>query len=155
LGLNDLDFLGFLPSHDEVLGLMKSSKVFALPSTREGFGLVVLEAAACGLPTVTLNHPDNAAQELVEDSVNGLLTRYDVTDFARALRAMVDDPSRREAMSEELRRLAARFDWAGIVSLWEMSCRQGLTEARPARTTAGAGNEKNNVCGDPEERRLK
>ena len=49
-----------------LIGYMKSSKVFVLPSTREGFGMVVIEANACGIPVVTVNHPMNAAVDLVD-----------------------------------------------------------------------------------------
>jgi glycosyltransferase involved in cell wall biosynthesis len=42
-----------------------------LPSRREGYGLVVVEAAALGVPSVVVAGPDNAAAELVEDGVNG------------------------------------------------------------------------------------
>jgi glycosyltransferase involved in cell wall biosynthesis len=42
-----------------------------LPSSREGYGLVVLEAAARGVPVVLVAGPDNAATELVEEGVNG------------------------------------------------------------------------------------
>jgi len=42
-----------------------------LPSSREGYGLVVLEAAARGVPTVVAAGPDNAATELVEEGISG------------------------------------------------------------------------------------
>jgi glycosyltransferase involved in cell wall biosynthesis len=47
----------------------------ALPSRREGYGLVVVEASARGVPAVVARGPDNAAVELVEDGVNGMVAR--------------------------------------------------------------------------------
>ena len=44
-----------------------------LPSRREGYGLVVIEAAAKGIPSVVVRGPDNAAVELIEDGVNGVV----------------------------------------------------------------------------------
>jgi glycosyltransferase involved in cell wall biosynthesis len=70
---NNVTFTGFLPRHEEVYAYMKSSKAFILPSAREGFGLVVLEANACGLPVLTLDHPDNAAKDLIKEGVNGFV----------------------------------------------------------------------------------
>ena len=62
LQLNDnIIFKGFMENYDDMIGYMKSSKVLVLPSTREGFGMVVIEANACGIPVVTVNHPMNAA----------------------------------------------------------------------------------------------
>jgi glycosyltransferase involved in cell wall biosynthesis len=46
---------------------------FVLPSRREGYGLVIVEAAAAGTPSVVVDHPDNAAAELVEDGENGIV----------------------------------------------------------------------------------
>ena len=46
-----------------------------LPSRREGYGLVVLEAAARGTPSVVVDDPDNAAVELVSDGENGVIAR--------------------------------------------------------------------------------
>lgn len=65
-------FLGFLKHHSEVYAYFKSSKIFVLPSTREGFGIAILEANACGLKAVTINHPNNAATELINSHTGEL-----------------------------------------------------------------------------------
>lgn len=44
-----------------------------LPSVREGYGLIVVEALARGCPAVVVAHPDNAATELIDDGVNGVI----------------------------------------------------------------------------------
>lgn len=50
---------------------LPSALCLVLPSSREGYGLVVLEAAAHGVPVVVVAGPDNAATELVDEGVNG------------------------------------------------------------------------------------
>jgi glycosyltransferase involved in cell wall biosynthesis len=46
---------------------------FVLPSQREGYGLVIVESSARGVPSVVVEGPDNAATELIEDGVNGVV----------------------------------------------------------------------------------
>lgn len=46
--------------------ILKSAKVFVLPSKREGFGITALEAMACKTPVVTLKHPTNTVVELID-----------------------------------------------------------------------------------------
>lgn len=82
---NNVFFLGFLPNHNDVYALMKSSKVFVNPSEREGFGLAVLEANTCGIPVITLDHENNAAKELVQENNNGFLTKYDEKELAEKI----------------------------------------------------------------------
>ncbi len=67
----NIKFLKFLNNHDDLYALMKSSKVFVFPSTREGFGIVIIEANASGLPVITINHDDNASKDLVVNGENG------------------------------------------------------------------------------------
>jgi glycosyltransferase involved in cell wall biosynthesis len=55
-----------------------------LPSRREGYGLVVVEAAAAGTPSVVVAHPDNAAVELVEDGRNGVVVESEDPDALAA-----------------------------------------------------------------------
>jgi glycosyltransferase involved in cell wall biosynthesis len=57
-----------------------------LPSRREGYGMIVVEAAAAGTPSIVVREPDNAAVELVTDGVNGVIARSAaVEDLAAAI----------------------------------------------------------------------
>ena len=87
LGSN-VELPGFLDEYEGVLGLMKAADTFVLPSRREGFGITVLEALACGTPVVTLDHPQNAAAELVTDGETGRVTEFDPASIAAAVRAV-------------------------------------------------------------------
>jgi glycosyltransferase involved in cell wall biosynthesis len=50
-------FVGWLPAHDDVLRLMKESSLLVHPSTVEGFGIVFIEACACGTPVLAADIP--------------------------------------------------------------------------------------------------
>ena len=52
---------------------MERALCMVLPSRREGYGLVVIEAAATGTPSVVVAGPDNAATELIQEGVNGFI----------------------------------------------------------------------------------
>jgi glycosyltransferase involved in cell wall biosynthesis len=78
-------FYGSLEEHEDVYGLIKSSAVFVLPSVREGFGLVVVEALACGVPVITTDHPDNQARLLIEHGVTGWLCQPSGAGLAEAI----------------------------------------------------------------------
>lgn len=85
LGLqSNVRFFGFLDNHHDVYAYMKASRVFVLPSTREGFGISVIEANACGLPVVTINHPANAAKDLITPAT-GRLSQLDPKAMARQI----------------------------------------------------------------------
>ena len=69
---NAVRFVGRVPD-DELERLMATAAVLVNPSAREGFGLVVAEAAAHGTPSVVVAGEDNAAAELVVDGENGVV----------------------------------------------------------------------------------
>ena len=72
-GLSDVvDAPGFVGA-DDVRDALRRALCLVLPSRREGYGLVVVEAAALGTPSVVVDGPDNAATELVEEGVNGIV----------------------------------------------------------------------------------
>lgn len=76
---------GVVPSNNDVVAQMKAAKVFVSPSSREGFGITVLEALACGSRVVTVDCPDNAARFLVEPG-RGTVCELTVAGLAGALR---------------------------------------------------------------------
>jgi glycosyltransferase involved in cell wall biosynthesis len=69
-----VDAPGFV-TEEEVNKALRDALCLVLPSRREGYGLVVVEASARGTPSIVVDGPDNAAVELVEDGVNGFVAR--------------------------------------------------------------------------------
>jgi glycosyltransferase involved in cell wall biosynthesis len=67
-----VDVPGFVPE-ERLRDSVRRALCLALPSTREGYGLVVVEAASVATPSVVVNSEDNAALELVEDGTNGVV----------------------------------------------------------------------------------
>jgi glycosyltransferase involved in cell wall biosynthesis len=74
-----------------------------LPSSREGYGMVVVEASAAGTPSILVRGEDNAATELVEDGVNGFVV--DSADPA----VLADAIARVHAAGGELRASTAAW----------------------------------------------
>jgi glycosyltransferase involved in cell wall biosynthesis len=95
----NIEFRGFL-DNTEVYSHMKSSKVFVFPSTFEGFGMVVAEAMACGLPVVVVRHKWNAAVELVVDKSTGLIVDESEKALAEAVDVLMWNGKMRGEMSE-------------------------------------------------------
>lgn len=105
----NVKFLGFLENYDDVISYMKASKVFVLPSVREGFGIAALEANACGLPVVTVDHKRNATGDLIKTGVNGFLCRLSEKEMAQRIVEAVDSD-----MADKCAKKARKFDWGVI-----------------------------------------
>ncbi|ASJ15224.1 glycosyltransferase family 4 protein [Thermococcus radiotolerans] len=108
----NVTFTGFLRDYADVIALMKASKVFAFPSRREGFGIVVIEAMASEVPVVTGEHPMNASVHLVEDGKTGFVVPLDEELFARALLLAYDNSKKLGSVAGER---ARRYDWDEVV----------------------------------------
>lgn len=71
---------------ERVQETLRSALCLLHPSAREGYGIVVVEAAALGTPTIVVDGPDNAAVELVDDGENGFVARSaEPRDLANAV----------------------------------------------------------------------
>ena len=113
LNLNkNVFFLGLLDDSKEVFSYLKSSSVFALPSMREGFGIVFIEANACGLPVVTIKHPQNAAGDLIVNGENGYTCDNTEEDLASKIISAIEKSS---DMKPKCMMYAQKYDWNKIV----------------------------------------
>jgi glycosyltransferase involved in cell wall biosynthesis len=99
-----IDARGFVDG-EQVRDAMRRALCHVLPSRREGYGMVVIESASVGTPSLVVADPDNAAVELVEEGVNGV-----VADSAEP-EALADALERIIAGSDALRESTA--DWFG------------------------------------------
>lgn len=101
----------------EKLELIRSSRVLVVTSAVEGFGIVVLEANACGVPVVASTGVPEGA---VRDRYNGLRYRFGDTDsLAKALTTLLTDPPLHEQLSENGRAFARQFAWSDIGAQYE------------------------------------
>ena len=71
LELDDVAQVPGIVDGDVIESAFRRAAVHVLPSLREGYGLVVVEAAAAGTPSIVVQGLDNASTELIEEGVNG------------------------------------------------------------------------------------
>jgi len=99
-------------------------------SWREPFGMVMVEALACGTPVIAF--PEGAAAEIVIDGENGVLVTNE-REMARAIRQIGSiDPMRCRASAAE------RYDISITVAGYERAYQQALATARPRQAYAGS-----------------
>jgi glycosyltransferase involved in cell wall biosynthesis len=99
---------GFVPD-DDLPVLMAGAELFALVSLWEGFGMPLIEAMACGTPTITSN--SSALDEVAGDAA----LRVDPEDteaIACAVERLLADPALRAALAEKGLEQARQFTWA-------------------------------------------
>ena len=110
LGVADaVRFLGALPNAGKVAAL-NAAQVAVCPSPKEGWGLTVIEANACGTPVVASRSP--GLTESVRDGETGTLTPHgDAAALAAAVVRLLGDRALRLRMSEAALAWAHGFDW--------------------------------------------
>lgn len=123
-------------SHEEKVCWLNRAWVAVNPSPKEGWGLTVIEANACGVPVVAADSP--GLRDSVQDHETGLLYPYgEIETLAAGLITLLRDRELRERMGEAARR------WAGAFS-WDESARKALAiltgmslDAQPEEPAAG------------------
>ena len=131
-GLSDvIEFAGTFYDGNEVMAALRSARVLALPSVREGFGMIGLEAAAHGVPVVTVDHERNAARHLVTHGVTGLCVPPTPKLFADALQSLLDDEELRLRLSRAAFESARHATWDRAVDQTEAIYRVRVAEPSP------------------------
>jgi len=111
LGLHERVQLVEPQPHHLLSTYYRAADVVVVPSRSESFGLVALEAAACGIPVVAASV--GGLRTVVEDDVTGFLVESrDPAEFASRVDALLADPERAAAMGRAAAKGAARYAWS-------------------------------------------
>lgn len=118
LGLPDaVDFIPPQPHHI-LSSYYRAADVVVVPSRSESFGLVALEAMACGIPVVA--SAVGGLQSLVDDRVTGrLIPRRDPLDYAMAIDEILGDDALAASMSRAAAAKAGDYTWAAAAERLE------------------------------------
>jgi glycosyltransferase involved in cell wall biosynthesis len=114
----------------ELVDLYQRARAFVFTAYAEPFGLVLLEAMACGIPVVSVD--EGGPREIVAEGETGYLVRRDETLFAEALRSLLEDEPLARRMGKRSRELAVER-WT-----WERAA-QGLEHELSSVIGAGVG----------------
>jgi alpha-maltose-1-phosphate synthase len=128
-GLGRHRHIASLP-HAGILREMRQHHVFVFPSLFEGFGLVLLEAMACGLPIVATHH--TAAPDLITDGCEGFIVPIrSAGAIAEKLTYLSEDETRRQSMAAAALTRAGEISWAAYRQNMIAAIQQRLAPISP------------------------
>ena len=136
LGVRDrIDFGGSVP-HDDLPNYYSAAEVCVMPSYSESFGLVGLEAQACGCPVVASNV--SGLRSVVRDEVTGyLIDGDDAATYAERIGRLLANPELARQMGRRGTLLAQRFSWSRTADRLEVAF-DDLIERSNKREQVGA-----------------
>ena len=96
-----------------------NSAIFALPSRFEGFGLVIIEAMACGLPVISFDC-ENGPRNIITNGIDGYLIRpFDVVAYADRLISLIKDANLRKRVGAEARQTSLQYKIDDVALRWK------------------------------------
>ena len=117
LGLQD-HVIFFNPVRDIQRKYMESS-IMVLPSRSEGFGMVLIEAMACGVPCVSFNCPEGPADIICDGEDGFLVANGNIEELASKIMVLIEDEARRKTMGAKAKQHVKRYLPERVVSQWD------------------------------------
>lgn len=95
------------------------TSIFVLPSRFEGFGLVLIEAMACGVPVIAFDC-ENGPRSIITDGVDGfLIPPFDIDAYAEKMLLLMQDYTLRKQMGDSASKTASKYDIEIIGKQWK------------------------------------
>lgn len=107
---NKVSFFGYIPENEKIK-LLSKAWVLVNPSIREGWGINIIEANACGTPCIAYNVP--GLRDSVNDQKTGLLIKenFDVEKLAKTIIKFLENNKLRQELSHNALKWSKRFTW--------------------------------------------
>ncbi|MBU3564473.1 glycosyltransferase family 4 protein [Polynucleobacter sp. MWH-HuK1] len=105
----------FLPakSGPDLIKLFQSADAFILPTFYEAFGLVGIEAMACGLPLVATQV--GGIEDYLQDGKTGLFILRTKVDIEKKVNYLIENPEQRQKMAISARQQAENYSWTSVL----------------------------------------
>lgn len=123
-------FTGFIPEEDKPY-LLAASTIFTYPSLYEGFGIPVLEALACGIPTITSN--TSSLPEVAGEAAL-LIDPTQKEEISLAMDLLLSDSSLYKRLRKEAVLQAAKFTWRKTAQQTLTAYQEVVSDAKPSRS---------------------
>jgi phosphatidylinositol alpha-mannosyltransferase len=129
--IQNVQFLGYLEDAEKIR-IMQKADVFCSPALYgESFGIVLLEAMACGTPVVAGANP--GYQTVLQGSgAIGIVNSKDLTDFARRLEIFLKDQDIQKLWKTWAKTYVKQFDYRHIVDQYEALYNEACKKRREA-----------------------
>lgn len=107
------------PPTSNIIDEYLTSSIYALPSRFEGFGMVLIEAMACGVPCVAFDCPCGP-RDIIKDGEDGFLVENgNIEQFAERLSQLIENEELRHSMGAKARANVKRYDIEIIANMWD------------------------------------
>lgn len=108
-------FFGKIDDYSDVIKEIKKSEVLVLPSTREGFGMVLVEANACYKPVIA--YKSGGVTEVIDDGINGfLVNKQNISELCEKLKFLLKNKKIAKGMGKNGRKKVEKmFTWDQVV----------------------------------------
>ncbi len=115
LGLKNVKFMPSLKEHEDAIKMIKSATVLVMPSKRECFGIIPLEAMCSHTAVVSTN--TEGPSDYIESGKNGFLVDIgDYKDMGSKIELLLSDRKLRTKITRSARKTAEGYDWDKIVN---------------------------------------
>lgn len=103
----------------DIASVYQQASLLVLPSRSEGFGMVLIEAMACGVPCVAFDCPCGP-RDIIQDGKNGILVKpQDTAELAQHIEKLINNEQLRKNMGTFAKQTAQQYLMERIASLWK------------------------------------